>query len=102
MHSVRQCIAVILAVILVHSDGLLSSTAAAFCRRRDVVLWLLSLGADPDGDEVMHAACHDGTAEIVQLLVDVGGSVNGSSVGPGPLFSVMHYPERADDGDRSV
>ena len=51
-----------------------------------VIVWLLSLGADPNGDDVMYYGTIRSTAAILQLLIDAGGDVNRSSHGQPPLF----------------
>ena len=61
--------------------------AAAVCsHRHDVVVWLLSHGADPNGDGVMWHGARYGTADILQLLVDAGGDVNADGKGAPLLF----------------
>ena len=60
--------------------------AAVFDTHHDVVVWLLSHGADPNGDDVMACGTSTSTAAILQLLMDVGGDVNRESGGPPPLF----------------
>ena len=64
--------------------------AAVWRRHRDTIIWLLSLGADPNGDDVMRggavAGCGSGT---LQLLIDAGGDVNRRSGGELPLFSAV-------------
>ena len=68
--------------------------AAVDQRRHDVVVWLLSHGADPNGDRVMQCGAGDTTAAVLQLLVDAGGSVNREGLndvwGP-PLFHAVHW-----------
>ena len=63
--------------------------AAVFRQHHDVVVWLLSLGADANGDDVMcwGAACS--TSDILQLLIDAGGDVNRNSGGEPPLFGAV-------------
>ena len=41
-----------------------------------VVRWLLSVGADPNGEGVMEAAACYTSPDILQVLVDAGGDVN--------------------------
>ena len=60
--------------------------AAVDRTRYDVVVWLLSLGADPDGERVMYGAVCMASPQVLQLLIDVGGSVNRKSNGDVPLF----------------
>ena len=50
-----------------------------------VVVWLLSHGADPNGDYVMDYGTFEGTAARLQLLIDAGGDVNGETVDGQPL-----------------
>ena len=52
-------------------------------------MWLLSRGADPNGDTVMYTAAHAGSPEILQLLIDAGGDVNQDSNGWPVLFAAM-------------
>ena len=65
----------------------------------DVVVWLLSHGADPNGDNVMYHGARDSAASILQLLIDAGGDVNRSSVGRPPLFTAM-VGDNVDDNVR--
>ena len=60
--------------------------AAAHKQHHDVVVWLLSLGADPNGDTVMYDGTVNSTPDILQLLIDTGGDVNRESGGVQPLF----------------
>ena len=66
-------------------------SAAVDMQHHDVVVWLLSHGADPNGANVMwYGACHS-TAAMLQLLIDAGGDVNRECCeepGP-PLFPVV-------------
>ena len=55
-------------------------------RHVHVVVWLLSHGADPNGDRVMEYGACSRTAEILQLLIDAGGDVNRDSGGWPPLL----------------
>ena len=62
---------------------------AAVCRRqRRVVVWLLSLGADPNADGVMYSGAWDSAACILQLLIDAGGNFNDDSSGRALIFLV--------------
>ena len=61
-------------------------TAAVARERHDVVVWLLSHGADPNGKEVMFRCASFGTTAILQLLIDAGGDVNRESNHQPPLF----------------
>ena len=54
-----------------------------------MVVWLLSLGADPNGDEVMYYGARGSTADILQPLIDAGGDVNRKSRGE-PLLHAVH------------
>ena len=60
--------------------------AAVFSNHHDVVVWLLSHGADPNGDIVMCDGAVSRTIGILQLLIDAGGDVNRTSNGLPPLF----------------
>ena len=42
-----------------------------------MVVWLLTHGADPNGDRVMWNGAFYRTAATLQLLIDAGGDVNG-------------------------
>ena len=68
--------------------------AAVYQQHFDVVVWLLSHGADPNGDEIMYFGTRSSTAGILQLLIDAGGDVNRavgvSSVEDCPLFQAVH------------
>ena len=59
----------------------------------DMCVWLVACGADPNGDAVMYYAAGEGTAGMLQLLIDAGGDVNRRWRGKPPLF-------RAVDDDR--
>ena len=54
-----------------------------------MVVWLLSHGADPNGDVVMYNGAWCSTADILELLIDAGGDVNRMSAGEPPLFTVL-------------
>ena len=77
-------------------------TAAVAYKYLDVVAWLLSLGADPNGDGVMFYAAWMSSPDILQLLIDAGGDVNWASAG-GPLpplvtvLSVRRSPNERED-----
>ena len=68
---------------------LLPLAAAVWYSRHDVVAWLLSHGADPNGDSVMYYGAHDSTAAILQLLIDAGGDVNRKSGSRPPLITAV-------------
>ena len=53
--------------------------AAVYKQHLDLVVWLLSLGADPNSDGVMYYGAGYGTPAILQLLIDAGGDVNRES-----------------------
>ena len=55
----------------------------------EMVVWLLSHGADPNGDVVMYNGAWCSTADILELLIDAGGDVNRMSAGEPPLFTVL-------------
>ena len=55
----------------------------------DVAVWLLSHGADPNGDHVMSCGARSSTAAMLQLLIDAGGDVNRGSYGQPPLFTAI-------------
>ena len=56
--------------------GWLPLTSAVYKKQPDVVVWLLSLGANPNGNRIMMHGAINATAEILQLLIDAGGDVN--------------------------
>ena len=61
--------------------------AAAVDRNHDdVVVYLLSHGADPNGNGVMDVGACFSTAASLQLLIDAGGDVNRECGGRPPLF----------------
>ena len=60
--------------------------AAVRNKHHDVVVWLLSHGANPNGEAVMANGAGYSSAAILQLLIDAGGDVNRMSVGEPPLF----------------
>ena len=51
--------------------------AAANSGHRSLILHLLTLGADPNGPLVMSNAVSSSTADVLGLLIDAGGDVNG-------------------------
>ena len=55
-------------------------------QHHDVAAWLLSHGADPNGDSVMLHGARYSTVAILQLLIDAGGDVNRYSGGAPPLY----------------
>ena len=70
--------------------AVLPLVTALHSQRDDVVVWLLSRGADPNGDRVMCYGVGCGTAASLQLLIDAGGDVNGESGGWPPLFTAVY------------
>ena len=63
--------------------------AAVAEQHHDVVVWLLSHGADANGDVVMwNGTCYSTTA-ILLLLIDAGGDVNRESGRRRPLFAAV-------------
>ena len=62
----------------------------------DVVVWLLSHGADPNGPGVMWYGAFSSTAAILQLLIDVGGDVNRAIDGRPPLVCTAFH-DRVDN-----
>ena len=65
--------------------AMLPLAAAVDSGRHDVVVWLLSHGADPNGGYVIFHGAWNSTAAILQLLVDAGGDVNRLSGSRPPL-----------------
>ena len=66
--------------------------AALLSEHLHVVVWLLSHGADPNGDSVMQYSVTRSSAAILQLLIDAGGDINrGSSLVP--LWSGRYIKE---------
>ena len=66
--------------------------AASVARKHhDVVVWLLSHGADPNGVDVMFYGARNSTTAILQLLIDAGGDVNRKSSGDPPLFAATSW-----------
>ena len=79
---------------------MLPLVAAASSMHYDVVVWLLSHGADPNGHAVMCYCAVNSTIAILQLLIDAGGDINRNSgvLGEPPLYAAMS----ADDSDDKV
>ena len=73
--------------------------AAALNKHRDhdVVVLLLSHGADPNGDGVMSWGAYVSTTAILQLLIDAGGDVNRKSSGEPPLFPAVRSYNSKDN-----
>ena len=67
-------------------EARLPLAAAAYEGHHDVVVWLLSAGADPNGDDVMFFGACYATAGVLQLLLDAGGDVNRECRHVPPLF----------------
>ena len=63
--------------------------AAVTSQNIDLVTWLLSRGASPNGDGVMRVGAGSRNPAIFQLLIDAGGSVNRASEGIPPLFEAL-------------
>ena len=78
------------AIVTDASDPILPLYAAVRNGRHDVVVWLLSHGADPNGDRVMWAAAADDAADTLRALIGAGGDVNGDSGGDPPLFTAIY------------
>ena len=67
-------------------------------QHHDVVVWLLSCGADPNGYGIMfRAAAMISTSAVLQLLVDVGGDVNRESHGRSPLYWALTSPLNSEE-----
>ena len=71
---------------------LLPLAIALYRHRHDAVTWLLSRGADPNGDAVMCYAAYGRPSHVLQLLIDAGGDVNRESRAAPPLFWATHSP----------
>ena len=71
---------------------------AAVCKKHhDVVVWLLSHGADPNGEWVLLNGAGYSTTAILQLLIDAGGDVNDKCCGaPTPLFRTLDDEDEAN------
>ena len=67
-------------------DSCFPLSTALYNRRRDVIVWLLSLGADPNADRVMYFAASYGTPECLQLMIDAGGDPSDSNTWGPPLY----------------
>ena len=70
--------------------------AAVTMRHNDVVVWLLSHGADPNGDHVTGHGALGSTTAILQLLIDAGGDVNRNTGDRPPLFWVIGENDSGD------
>ena len=84
------------------SEPVTPLVAAVASLRRDVVVWLLSCGADPNADDVIYYGVRYSTPAIVQLLIDTGGDVNRESREELPLFTAIDCCSRtaeSRDGD---
>ena len=77
--------------------SVLPLTTAVSERHFEVVVWLLSHGADPNGDKVMFHNAYNSTATILQLLIDAGGDVNRKSGGAAPLIWAILGFSREDN-----
>ena len=66
------------------------------------IAWLLSVGADPDTPGVMASGALACDAQVLQLLVDMGGSVNALSEGRPPLFWALSRIVRVDTCSRAA
>ncbi len=81
--------------------------AALFFRRRELAAALLAVGADPDvkdtdGRTSVWWAAYDGTADILQLLIEGGGNVNEpDDEGRTPLIALLRY-NMNNDGDAAA
>ena len=67
------------------------SAVARFNPVLDIAVWLLSRGADPNGSELMSYSARESPADMLQLLIDAGGVVNGSGIDDDapPLFCAL-------------
>ena len=74
--------------------------AAVHRQHHDVVVWLLSLGADPNGRTVMFNGSTLSTTAILQLLIDAGGDVNEESNGLPPLLAAVRRDFNREDNVR--
>ena len=66
----------------------------------DVVVWLLSLGADPNGDAVVVHGIWCTNIRILQLLIDAGADINRKSGGLPPLISAVSQCNREGNEDQ--
>jgi hypothetical protein len=66
--------------------------------RHDVMVMLLSAGADPNGDRVMFWGASRGVGAILQLLIDTGGDINTVTDGGPPLIMTVAAHPSADRG----
>ena len=65
-----------------------------------MVVWLLSLGADPSGDSALRHGVGCNTIGILQLLIDAGSDVNLKSVGLPPLITAVAKSNRDDSEEQ--
>ena len=65
--------------------------SAIACQHWDVAVWLLSHGADPNGDYVIHYCVCESSFDILQLVIDAGGDVNRDSGDQPPLFWAISW-----------
>ena len=72
-----------------HGDVVLPLKVAAMSQHTAVVVWLLSLFGDPNGESVMGCGACYGTSDILRLLIKAGGDVNRASGGAPPLFHAI-------------
>ena len=78
------------------SEEQLPLAAAVYSSHHDVVVWLLSQGADPNGDAVMLWAVFFSAPNTLQVVIDVGGDVNRECRERLPLFASVDFV-RADN-----
>ena len=88
----------------VHAKGmssgygpLLPLEAAVAKEQASLVVWLLSLGADPNGEDVMWAGAQHSSASTLQLLIDVGGDTNRADHGGPPLFTAITSSKSSEE-----
>jgi ankyrin repeat protein len=77
--------------------GFTALHGATIYKRRELVVALLAAGADAnvknlDGETSVWVGAYDSTADILQLLINGGGSVNEvTNFGDTPLMAIMKY-----------
>ena len=76
---------------LTPSTFMVPLAAAVHSRHRDVAVWLLSQGANPNYDGVMPSGAHTSTPDILQLLIDAGGELTVGVGGTPPLFAALSF-----------